>query len=101
MADFYRAKWSDAVHDEWIRALRRRRPDIPAARLERTRDEQAYFVAGAAHDRAREPIADHERTILFARNRQALLAALDAPPEPTDALRQAVARHATRTILAR
>ena len=37
LADFYRAKWSDAVHDEWIRALRRRRPDIPGTRLERTR----------------------------------------------------------------
>ena len=37
VSDFYRAKWSDAVHDEWIRALRRRRPDIPATRLNRTR----------------------------------------------------------------
>ena len=37
VSDFYRAKWSDAVHDEWIRALLRRRPDIPASRLERTR----------------------------------------------------------------
>lgn len=37
VSGFYRAKWSDAVHDEWIRALLRRRPDIPASRLERTR----------------------------------------------------------------
>ena len=37
VSDFYRAKWSDAVHVEWIRAPRRRRPDIPAPRLERTR----------------------------------------------------------------
>ena len=37
VSDFYRARWSDAVHDEWIRALQRRRPDIPATRLERTR----------------------------------------------------------------
>ena len=37
VSDFYRAKRSDAVHEEWIRALRRRRPDIPATRLERTR----------------------------------------------------------------
>ncbi|MXW48739.1 MAG: PIN domain-containing protein [Gammaproteobacteria bacterium] len=36
-SDLYRAKWSDTVHDEWIRALRSRRPDIAAARLERTR----------------------------------------------------------------
>jgi len=31
VSGFYRAKWSDAVHDEWIRALLRRRPDIPQA----------------------------------------------------------------------
>ena len=37
VSDAYRAKWSDAVHEEWIRALRRRRPDIARARLERTR----------------------------------------------------------------
>ena len=37
VSDFYRAKWSEAVHDEWTRALRRRRPDIPATRLNRTR----------------------------------------------------------------
>ena len=36
-SDLYRAKWSDAVHDEWIRALLRRRSDIAAARLDRTR----------------------------------------------------------------
>ena len=37
VSDFYRAKWSDAVQDEWIRALLRNRPDIPATRLGRTR----------------------------------------------------------------
>lgn len=37
LADFYRAKWSDAVHDEWIHALLLRRPDITATRLKRTR----------------------------------------------------------------
>lgn len=37
VSDLFRAQWSNAVHDEWIGALRRRRPDIPAARLLRTR----------------------------------------------------------------
>ena len=37
VSDVYHAKWSDAVHEEWIRALRRRRPDIARVRLERTR----------------------------------------------------------------
>ena len=37
VSDTYRAKWSNAVHEEWIRALLQDRPDIEAARLERTR----------------------------------------------------------------
>ena len=37
VSDLYRAKWSARVHDEWTRALLRRRPDLTAARLERTR----------------------------------------------------------------
>ncbi len=37
LSDFYRAKWSNAIHEGWIDALLRRRPDIPATRLERTR----------------------------------------------------------------
>ena len=39
------------------------------------------------------PIADHERTILSAEDREVILAALDTPTEPTDALRQTLALH--------
>ncbi len=38
MADLYRAKWSDAVHEEWIGAVLKNRPDLTRAQLERTRD---------------------------------------------------------------
>lgn len=37
VSDLVRAKWSQAVHGEWIRALLRDRPDPTAERLERTR----------------------------------------------------------------
>ena len=37
VSDLFRAKWSQAVHEEWIRALLRNRPDLTAERLERTR----------------------------------------------------------------
>ena len=37
VSDVYRAKWSDAVHDEWIDALLRTRDDLTRKRLERTR----------------------------------------------------------------
>jgi predicted nucleic acid-binding protein len=38
VSDLYRAKWSDAVHEEWISALLENRPDLERAQLERTRD---------------------------------------------------------------
>jgi predicted nucleic acid-binding protein len=37
LAGLYRAKWSAAVHEEWITALLRRRPDLSREKLERTR----------------------------------------------------------------
>jgi predicted nucleic acid-binding protein len=37
VADLYRAKWSDAVHEEWIRAVLKNRPDLTHAQLARTR----------------------------------------------------------------
>jgi hypothetical protein len=33
----FRAKWSDGVHEEWITALLRNRPDLSREKLERTR----------------------------------------------------------------
>lgn len=37
VSDIFRAKWSQAVHEEWIGALLRDRPDLTAERLDRTR----------------------------------------------------------------
>jgi predicted nucleic acid-binding protein len=37
LTDLFRAKWSASIHDEWMAAVARRRPDIPAERLEHTR----------------------------------------------------------------
>lgn len=33
----YRAKWTDRIHDEWITAILRSRPDLTRGQLERTR----------------------------------------------------------------
>jgi len=38
VSDLYRAKWSDAVNEEWIRSVLQNRPDLSRAQLERTRD---------------------------------------------------------------
>ena len=37
LADLYRAKWTDRIHDEWIGSLVHKRPDISKEKLERTR----------------------------------------------------------------
>jgi predicted nucleic acid-binding protein len=38
VADLYRAKWSDSVHEEWITAVLRTRHDLTRVQLERTRE---------------------------------------------------------------
>ena len=55
--------------------------------------DETTFVISAALEQARITIADHERTVLSAEDREMILTALDAPAEPTDALRQAMALH--------
>jgi predicted nucleic acid-binding protein len=37
MEDIYLARWTDAIHDEWIRSLLEKRPDLNAEQLHRTR----------------------------------------------------------------
>lgn len=36
-AGLFRAKWTDAIHDEWIRNLLENRPDLTPQQLQRTR----------------------------------------------------------------
>jgi hypothetical protein len=38
VTDLYRAKWTDAIHDEWTRNVLKDRPDLKPERLQRTRD---------------------------------------------------------------
>ena len=47
VSDLYRAKWSNAVHEEWMTALLRTRPDLTRGRLERTRDMMNAHVRDA------------------------------------------------------
>jgi hypothetical protein len=37
LTDLFQARWTDAIHDEWIRNILARRPDIAPASLERCR----------------------------------------------------------------
>ncbi len=38
MTDLYRARWTDTIHDEWMRNVLKNRPDLKPEELERTRD---------------------------------------------------------------
>lgn len=38
VTDLFRAKWTDAIHEEWIRSVLAKRPDLGRKDLERTRD---------------------------------------------------------------
>lgn len=38
LTDLFAAKWTDRIHDEWIRALLIKRPDLTPEQLERTRE---------------------------------------------------------------
>ena len=57
------------------------------------RAEAATFASAYTYRSALETIAAHERTHLQPADHQAFFAALDTPPEPTDRLRSAWARH--------
>ncbi|MEX2142492.1 MAG: PIN domain-containing protein [Pirellulales bacterium] len=37
LTDLFRAKWTDVIHDQWIRNVLKDRPDLTAEQLERTR----------------------------------------------------------------
>jgi len=38
LTDLFRAKWSAAIHEEWMRSLGAARPDLKREKLERTRE---------------------------------------------------------------
>ena len=58
--------------------------------------DETTFVTSVALERAQATIADHERTILSAADREVVLAALEKPAPPTDALRKVMAMHDAR-----
>ena len=60
--------------------------------------DETTFVTSVALERARVTIADYERTLLAARDREVILAALGVPAEPAEPLRQAMALHGARVV---
>jgi len=46
LSDQFRARWTNDIHDEWIRNLLKQRPDIDPAKLERVRELMNRNVPG-------------------------------------------------------
>ena len=44
LTDLFRAKWTDAIHEEWMRSVLKSRPDLSRAQLQRTRDLMDFHV---------------------------------------------------------
>jgi uncharacterized protein (DUF1778 family) len=59
--------------------------------------DDSVFTMSAAYSSALATIAAHERTLLQPVDHATFFAALDTPPAPTKALRDAFARHRART----
>lgn len=38
LTDLFRARWSERIHEEWLRSVRRDRPDLTPEQLQRTRE---------------------------------------------------------------
>ena len=53
--------------------------------------DETTFVTSVALERARETLAEHERTRISAADRELVLALLETPPKPSKALREAMA----------
>ena len=94
VSDLYRAKWSNAVHDEWIRALLQNRSDLTRAQLDRTRDLMSEHVRDAVVTDF-EPLIDvlelpdpHDRHVLAAaiRGRADLIVTVNLRDFPSDRL---------------
>lgn len=60
--------------------------------------DDSAFMINAAYRAALDTIETHERTVLSHADFQAILDALDNPPPPTEALREAFARYRERYL---
>jgi hypothetical protein len=58
LAGLFKAKWTDKIHEEWINAVLRQRPDLKRAQLERTRALMNQAVLDAMIDDFDKEIAE-------------------------------------------
>lgn len=102
--DLFRARWSDAIHDEWIRSVLTQRPDLEA-QLARTRQLMDAHVMDCLVT-GYEPLIDTlglpdpgDRHVLAAAiiGRADLIVTKNLRDFPADRLRPSASKRSTRT----
>jgi predicted nucleic acid-binding protein len=94
LTDLFRARWTDHIHEEWIRAVLKQRQDLTRAQLERTRDLMNQAVPDSlVHsyegliDRLKLPDADDRHVLAAAVRCQAgVIVTYNLKHFPEDAL---------------
>lgn len=61
--------------------------------------DESTFVANAAYTEARQVIGNYEAMTLSAEDRDVFFAAMESPPEPSEAMMRSIANH--RRLIAR
>jgi len=80
-AGLFRAKWTDDIHDEWIRSLLKNRPDLSPELLSRTRRFMDSAVLDALIDPARYRLLIPSFTLPDPDDRHVLAAAVASQAE--------------------
>jgi predicted nucleic acid-binding protein len=92
----FRARWTDQIHEEWISALLRNRPDLEQAKLERTRDLMNAHVLDCLVTEYEDLIASiscpdpNDRHIIAAaiKGKRAAIITFNLPHFPSEELRK-------------
>jgi len=95
-AGLFRARWTNQIHDEWIRNVLKSRPDLTGEQLERTRSNMNRAVMGCLVDGYQSLI--DAVTLPDADDRHVLAAAIHCS---ADAIITANLKHFPKTELAK
>ena len=107
LTDLYRARWTDMIHDEWIRNVLLQRPDLKREDLERTRslmnaNVRDSLVTGFAHliPAIELPDADDRHVVAAAIHAGAnLIVTFNLKDFPAEALKRSSATTSSRNTL--
>lgn len=63
LTDLFRARWTDQIHDEWMRNVLQQRPDLTLEQLTRTKDLMNFHVRDCLVTRVKFNVS-HRRHVM-------------------------------------